>query len=172
MLQLPLTYYQFPQAVSALSPLHTSYYPFASPSYFTPAGAVYYPSPVAPILQQDSIASLPGASFPPQSIEQPAGDADTAVIDSADFPEQSTQQPSIPSEASTPTPPASTPQPIFPGFPSIPSIPQLPQLPSFPQFPSFPQAPSTPPPNQSAFPSADNNDKGLNDEDTISVESI
>ncbi|XP_026758787.1 proline-rich protein HaeIII subfamily 1-like [Galleria mellonella] len=54
---------------------------------------------------------------------------------------------------------------------SGPQAPQIPQgtPPTAPVNPIFSQPPSQSPP--SSFPSADNNDQGLNDEDTISVES-
>ncbi|XP_059051003.1 uncharacterized protein LOC131845873 [Achroia grisella] len=56
-------------------------------------------------------------------------------------------------------------------FPQVPDTPQNPQgtAPTVPVNPIFSQPPSQSPPTN--FPSADSNDQGLNDEDTISVES-
>lgn len=179
--------------LSGITSLPSSYYPVGDLSYY-PA-SVFYPTvgsilpgvPSSPVVP--SIPSAPSQPIQPPSapLEQPAGDADTTVIDSADIPsEQRRQEQSAagqPQSGPTPLPPANT----FPNFPSIPQFPQgsftFPQIPQFPQIslpslPQFPQNPSNPPFSQqpvestpSSFPGNTSEDKGLNDEDTVSVDS-
>ncbi|XP_073957925.1 uncharacterized protein [Choristoneura fumiferana] len=89
------------------------------------------------------------------------------------FPQGSGQGPSFPQIPQFPQEPGQG-----PSFPQIPQFPQgseqgpsFPQIPQFPQFPPFPQSPNPTPSPPSSFPGATNQDQGLNDEDTISVES-
>lgn len=169
-------------AFNYLSGFQSPYYPFAAASYFPQAaGAIYYPPP-APILSQENIPVATGPSFP-QQLPQIPGDQDTTIIDSAN--QEQSPQPTQPiPQNPTPTPIPSQPQfpsvsnPAFPpSFPQIPGFPSLPQFPegSQPSFPTIPQFPTNPPftqpPTSQPFPSGDREDKGLNDEDTISVES-
>ncbi|CAH0766427.1 unnamed protein product [Diatraea saccharalis] len=191
--------------LSSFAPVQQTYYPVAGGSYI-PASSVFYPSltPLAPEVAIESLPSYPAGipagvptgnpggqpSGPVSSApENPASDADTAVVDSAEYPQQQQQQDSQPATeapASQPSTPQSLPPSNFPNFPQIPQgsptfpqIPQIPQgsLPSFPQFPQFPsnplfpQSPSPSPSPPSSFPGAPSSDQGLNDEDTISVES-
>ncbi|KAL0901367.1 hypothetical protein ABMA27_006644 [Loxostege sticticalis] len=192
--------YEVPQ-LNQFTQLHPAYYPIGGGSYFPPGSVFYPSiSPVAPGLPVGSIpsfpAGIPAGQAPSAPAEQPAGDADTAVVDSADQPQQPQQDQQQPSEEpaqSQPSMPQQPPASTFPNFPTIdypqitgdaPSFPQFPQfpgLPQFPQFPSnplFPQNPSPSPPTNfpspappSSFPGSDSVDKGLNDEDTVSVES-
>ncbi|KAG7310531.1 hypothetical protein JYU34_003316 [Plutella xylostella] len=197
----PQLAYQFsPIAqIPAYYPASPAYYP-ASPVYY-PASPAFYPPGTVVAQPGYPVPAAPAQPpQPPQQPEpaQPAGDADTAVVDAAPSPGQfqsddATQQatqtqeqppastfPSFPNYPQLPQQPVSAAgQPIFPQFPqgTIPNLPQFPQLPGFPGFPQgpaspapqYPQGPSsTPPPS---FPAADGGDKGINDEDTISVES-
>ncbi|XP_053616640.1 uncharacterized protein LOC128678832 [Plodia interpunctella] len=161
-------------------------------SYYPPGGILYPTAPAAPITPEQPLSDLP--SFP----SQPSGDSDTAVVDSAEFPPekddsnqntkpQSPPQsilPGLPPQGSIPPPteqpqqdntgvsyPQAPQQPPFPQIPQYPQEPQFPQgsYPQFPQFPSqiFPQPTPSPP---TSFPSADNSDKGVDDEDSISVD--
>ncbi|XP_030035795.2 protein app1 [Manduca sexta] len=173
-----------------------TYYPASV--FYPPAGGI---SPIVPsVPAAPGAPSAPAAPSQPASPpEQPAGDSDSAVIDAADISAQPQQQPqdTPPQSQTVPIPPASNfpsfpslpqlPQGTFPQIPQLPGsdtifpqIPQLPQIPqgSLPSLPQFPQLPSNPPFAQSpspappsSFPAADSGDKGLNDEDTISVES-
>lgn len=102
------------------------------------------------------------SSFPQGSEESTTPSAPTAGSGSPSFPQfpQLPQFPQFPQGSGTPS---------FPQLPQFPNVPGFPQFPQFPSNPSNPQQPSLAPPT--TFPSANNDDKGLNDEDTISVES-
>ncbi|XP_075974507.1 uncharacterized protein LOC142975512 [Anticarsia gemmatalis] len=173
--------YHVPQ-VNHFAPYHPGYLSLAGPAHI-PAANIYYPAqPAFPVFGSVAPPTLPSIPSgppspafpghpqpphppqPPKPIlpgdkpsppqHQPAGDADSAVIESAEFAGQRQENPQT-----TATPDYSTPQsteapapqyPIstFPNFPGIPQIPQEGQTPSFPQFPQNPteqgQTPSFP----------------------------
>ncbi|XP_047528245.1 protein transport protein sec31-like [Vanessa atalanta] len=178
--QIPLPNYQ--PVVSA------SYYPngFVYPS-LVPAAPIAPGFPISPIGAINPVApvapSRPPAQSPGLTTEQPAGDEDTAVIESADSSsnQQQSSQPQLPPNFSqTSLDSKNMPQyPQIPGasqqFPFYPQIPQFiqpgfnfpPQQSGFQQNPSFPQESSP----ASSFPAADNTDKGLVDDDTVTVDS-
>ncbi|XP_046961766.1 protein app1-like [Vanessa cardui] len=148
--------------------------PIAPVSPISPIGAFNPGAPVAPI--------RPPAQNPGLPTEQPAGDEDTAVIESADS-SSNQQQPSQPQ-----SPPnfsqASLDSKNMPQFPQIPSSQQFPFYPQIPQFiqpgfnfppqqSGFQQNPSSPQESSpaSSFPAADNTDKGLVDDDSVTVDS-
>ncbi|XP_041975775.1 cell division protein ZipA-like [Aricia agestis] len=144
--QIPVSHY-YPQQIQ-------TYRPIVAPAYY-PTTSLFYPTlspaPVAPVSPVQR----------PQTEAPVRGDEDTAIVDSAEFPQQQTFAPQPQAPGNDYLPPTSAPA----QEPSDPN-PADQQMPSYPN-PADQQMPS----DQQNFPAADNNDQGLNDEDTISVES-
>ncbi|XP_035455593.2 uncharacterized protein LOC118279863 [Spodoptera frugiperda] len=185
----PIAAHSYIPTTNVFYPSAASFAPVQALAPGFPAAPAFPSAPAYPSAPESSPApAYPGSSPSPPS--SPSGDADSAVVDSADYnAEQQRQQ----EPASTPAPQPPAPEPTqpapqfppfppsntFPNFPSFPQLPQEPgQAPSFPQLPQQPiaqypdniflQGTSSPP---SSFPGANNEDKGLNDADTVSVES-